>query len=137
MKKERAIHLLEKPFQDNLPEFQMSLTKRRVTKFWREEKAKVLRQLYKDDVHDDKQFLPYVVRLFEKIRPQLLHAFSEEYPNQQPTIKTMEQWIQDCAISANVTDQIRERNTWTDIWKIYSMLVEDELIKVDQNHHIM
>lgn len=137
MKKEKAFQLLENPFKDKLPEFRLNLTKKKITKLWRKEKKKVLCQLYKDDVHDDELFLPYAVRLFEKMKPLLLHGFAEEYPTQAPTVKRLESWIQDCAISANLTDQVRERNVWTDIWKLYTMLVEEKLITVDQDGHIM
>lgn len=120
--------LLEKPFQENIDQFGNSLTKRKILKFWREERVKLMRQLYKEDVHTDEQFLPYATALYEQLKPLLLQSYKEEYPDRRPTITEMETWIEDCAVSCNVLDRTKDRNTWVEVWKFYRMLKEDDLL---------
>lgn len=137
VKRMSGYDLIDKPFQDNIAYFGDSVTKRKILKYFDEERSKLMRQLYKDDVHTDEQFLSYAADLYQRLKPLLMHAYQEEYPDKNPTINSMESWIQDCAISSNLKGRTKERNIWSKLWKFYVMLVDDNLIPADDRGYLI
>lgn len=129
--------LLDDPFKANLDKFSDSVTKRKILKKFHEQREKLILDLYKDNVESDKRFLPYAVDLYNRLKPLLIHAYHEEYPNQKPTIKSMESWIQSCAVSCNLMHRIRERNMWSKLWKLYVILMEADLITIDDDGNLI
>jgi hypothetical protein len=120
--------LLSKPFQRRLPLFRVSVTKRKITRSWPQDKERILRQLYKDDVYQDEVFLRYLADYYYKMEPLLIQSFHEEYPEERPTPKKLLEWMEECAIASDLLDRKKERNVWVDWVHVMEWLMEANLL---------
>jgi hypothetical protein len=126
--KEELYRLLSKPFQKRLPLFLVSVTKRKITRCWPKDKKRILLQLYKDDVHTDEVFLPYLLDYYYQMEPLLIQSFHEEYPEERPTPKKLLEWMVDCAIAADLLGRKKERRIWMEWVRVMEWLLEANLL---------
>ncbi|WP_379883049.1 hypothetical protein [Laceyella putida] len=97
---------------------------------WPKDKERIKRQLYKDDVYLDDQFMRYLTNYFNEIKPLLLQSYQEEYPGKHPTPIELINWMRDCMIVSRLLGRKKEMKTWIEIIKVCDWLREDNLMKI-------
>ena len=108
-------------------QYQHSVTKRKILQTWRRDKRKFFKSLIWEQSTNENKTTSYAIRFFKDFKSLLFQSYREEFPDQEPTLIDLCDWLSDNAAICKYIDNELDQRTWLDIRRCARILVDGKL----------
>lgn len=107
--------------------YEHSITKRKILQIWRRDKHKFLNALIRDKSNQNDPSASYAIQFYKGFKTLLCHSYQEEFPNEEPRMSQLFDWLTDNATICDFIENERDQKTWLDIRKCVQILIDGNL----------
>jgi hypothetical protein len=111
----------------NLVRIRFSQTKQKIAQEW--DARRHVNQKGYIDLEDEEQILTF----YNEIKPLLFQGFSEDFPDEPMTPRNMKIYLAQNLIAFEFMNDKKTSNIWTDLWKCFMTLWEENRLEMDED----